>query len=92
MLWVVRDGLRGEILHAKSLLSARNQNLAELLNAVKASCPVPVSGAVPDRQHSIRKAVEDVPRCAGCRTPLPDQALLWAQWHEFDQVPAPGLC
>lgn len=57
VLWVIRDVLSGEILLAKSLLSARQQDLAELLNAVKASCPVPVAGIVSDGQHSIRKAV-----------------------------------
>jgi hypothetical protein len=57
VLWVIRDVLSGEILLAKSLLSARNQDLADLLDAVKASCPVPVAGVVSDGQHSIRKAV-----------------------------------
>jgi hypothetical protein len=60
VLWVIRDVLSGEILRAKSLLSARQQDLAELLSAVKASCPVPVVGIVSDGQHSIRKAVADV--------------------------------
>jgi hypothetical protein len=57
VLWVIRDCLSGEILLAKSLLSARQQDLAELLTAVKAACPVPVAGVVSDGQHSIRKAV-----------------------------------
>jgi len=57
VLWVLRDVLSGEILLAKSLLSARQQDLAELLDAVKASCPVPVAAIVSDGQHSIRKAV-----------------------------------
>ena len=57
VLWVIRDVLSGEILLAKSLLSARNQDLADLLLAVKASCPVPVAGVVSDGRHSIRKAV-----------------------------------
>ena len=60
VLWVLRDVLSGEILLAKSLLSARQQDLAELLSAVKASCPVPVAGVVSDGQHSIRKAVAAV--------------------------------
>jgi transposase-like protein len=60
VLWVLRDVLSGEILLAKSLLSARQQDLAELLKAVKASCPVPVAGIVSDGQHSIRKAVAQV--------------------------------
>jgi hypothetical protein len=65
VLWVLRDVLSGEILLAKSLLSARNQDLVALLEQVKANCPVPVAGVVSDGQHSIRKAVKaafpDVP-------------------------------
>jgi hypothetical protein len=57
ILWVLRDVLSGEILLAKSLLSARQQDLAALLSAVKASCPVPIAAVVSDGQHSIRKAV-----------------------------------
>lgn len=60
VLWVLRDVLSGEILLAKSLLSARQQDLAALLAAVKTSCPVPVVGIVSDGQHSIRKAVAAV--------------------------------
>ncbi len=60
VLWVIREVLSGEILLARSLLSARHQDLAELLSAVKASCPVPVVGVVSDGQHSIRKAVAAV--------------------------------
>jgi hypothetical protein len=57
VLWVIRDVLSGEILLARSLLSARNQDLAGLLSAVKAACGVPVAGVISDGQHSIRKAV-----------------------------------
>ena len=60
VLWVLRDCLSGEILLAKSLLSARQRDLAELLSAVKAGCPVPVTAVVSDGQHSIRKAVAEV--------------------------------
>ncbi len=60
VLWVIRDCVSGEILLAKSLLSARQQDLGELLSAVKAASPVPVTGIVSDGQHSIRKAVADV--------------------------------
>jgi hypothetical protein len=44
VLWVVRDCLSGEILLAKSLLSACREDLAELLKSVKSSCPVPIEG------------------------------------------------
>jgi hypothetical protein len=57
VLWVVRDCLSGEILLARSLLSARQQDLAELLTRVREACPVPVAGVVSDGQHSVRKAV-----------------------------------
>jgi hypothetical protein len=60
VLWVLRDVLSGEILLARSLLSARQRDLAELLSAVKAASPVPVAAVVSDGQHSIRKAVAEV--------------------------------
>jgi hypothetical protein len=60
VLWVLRDCLSGEILLARSLLSARQQDLAGLLGEVKArldEMAVPVGGVVSDGQQSIRKAV-----------------------------------
>ena len=60
VLWVVRDCLSGEILRAQSMLSARQQDLAALLESVKIACPVPIAGIVSDGQHSIRKAVATV--------------------------------
>jgi hypothetical protein len=57
VLWVIRDCISEEILLAKSLLSARQQDLVELLIQVRKACPVPVTGIVSDGQHSIRKAV-----------------------------------
>jgi len=60
VLWVIRDCLSGEILLAKSLLSARQPDLGELLSAVKAASPVPVTAIISDGQHSIRKAVAAV--------------------------------
>jgi hypothetical protein len=57
VLWVVRDCISGEVLLAKSLLSARQHDLAELLGRVRDACPVPVAGVVSDGQHSVRKAV-----------------------------------
>lgn len=57
VLWVIRDVLSGQILLARSLLSARNQDLAALLAQVRSACGVPVAGVVSDGQHSIRKAV-----------------------------------
>ena len=57
VLWVIRDCLSGEVLLARSLLSARRADLAELLAAVRDALPVPVAGVVSDGQHSIRWAV-----------------------------------
>ena len=54
---MIRDVLSGEILLAKSLLSARNQDLAARLAQVRSACGVPVAGVVSDGQHPIRKAV-----------------------------------
>jgi hypothetical protein len=60
VLWVVRDVLSGEILLARSLLSARQKELSELLRQVRDACGVPVAGVVSDGQHSIRNAVAEV--------------------------------
>jgi len=59
VLWVLRDCLSGEVLLAKSLLSARQEDLAELLRRVRDAVGVPVVGAVSDGQHSIRKAIAE---------------------------------
>jgi hypothetical protein len=57
VLWVLRDCLSGEVLLARSLLSARQQDLAELIGQVRDGLTVPIVGVVSDGQHSIRKAV-----------------------------------
>lgn len=57
VLWVIRDCLSGEPLLAKSLLSARQQDLIDLLIQARKACPVPVAAVVSDGQPSIRKAV-----------------------------------
>lgn len=58
VLWVLRDCLSEEILLARTLLSATNQDLAYLLTEVKQAIGVPIAGVVSDGQQSIRKAVE----------------------------------
>ncbi len=58
VLWVLRDCLSEEILLARTLLSAKNQDLADLLSEVKEAIRVPIAGVVSDGQQSIRKAVE----------------------------------
>ncbi len=57
VLWVLRDCLSGEVLLAKSLLSATITDLAALLAEVREALPVPITGAVSDGQATIRKAV-----------------------------------
>jgi len=57
VLWVLRDCLSGEVLLARSLLSATQKDLAELLVEVRDASPVPISAVVSDGQESIRNAV-----------------------------------
>src|SRR5439155_4044690 len=57
VLWVVRDCLSGQVLLARSLLSATAADLAGLLREVAAAVGVPVAGVVSDGQHSVRLAV-----------------------------------
>jgi len=57
VLWVIRDCLSGEVLLARSLLSATEKDLAGLLRQVKAALSVSVMGVISDGQQSIRKAV-----------------------------------
>jgi hypothetical protein len=68
VLWVLRDVLSGEILLARSLLSATWRDLVPLLHesleilrraALPGQAPVPIAGVVSDGQHSIRKAVRE---------------------------------
>ena len=60
VLWVLRDCLSGEVLLARSLLSATQPDLAVLLRTVRQSLPVPIVGIVSDGQLSIRGAVAEV--------------------------------
>lgn len=68
VLWVLRDVRSGEVLLARSLLSATEGDLAPLLEEVRdalagqdreegALPAVPILGVISDGQHSIRKAV-----------------------------------
>jgi len=57
VLWVLRDCLSGEVLLARSLLSATEAGLAGLIGSVKSALAVPVVGVVSDGQHSVRNAV-----------------------------------
>jgi hypothetical protein len=57
VLWVLRDCLSGEVLLARSLLSATSADLAVLLREVAAGIGVPIVGVVSDGQHAVRLAV-----------------------------------
>lgn len=57
VLWVFRDLLSGEVLLAKSLLSATAEDLAALLKEIRDALPVPIVGVVTDGQPSLRNAV-----------------------------------
>ena len=60
VLWVIRDCLSGEVLLARSLLSATQGDLVALLREVKQVLPVPVRGIISDGQETIRTAVAAV--------------------------------
>jgi hypothetical protein len=60
VLWVLRDCLSGEVLLARSLLSASEDDLATLLREVRDAVEVPIVAVVSDGQQSIRKAVAQV--------------------------------
>jgi hypothetical protein len=57
ILWVLRDCLSGEVLLARSLLSATIKDLATLIREVCQVLPVPITAVVSDGQETIRKAV-----------------------------------
>src|SRR5919199_1844493 len=57
VLWVLRDCLSGEVLLARSLLSARAEDLALLLREVADKIGVPIEAVLSDGQRSIRQAV-----------------------------------
>jgi len=57
VLWVVRDCLSGEVLLARSLLSATEGSLVGLLEEAIRGLEVPVLGVISDGQHPIRRAV-----------------------------------
>jgi len=57
VLWVVRDCLSTEVLVARSMLSATQDDLATLLREVRATLAVPIVGLISDGQLSIRRAV-----------------------------------
>jgi hypothetical protein len=65
VLWVVREVLSGEILCARSLLSAARAELQPLLAGVAAALPVPVVGGAMASTVSVRRSP---PPCRAYRT------------------------
>ena len=57
VLWGVRDCLSSEVLLARSMLSATQDDLANLLREVKQALGVPIVGVISDGQSSIRCAI-----------------------------------
>src|SRR6516164_4395667 len=51
------DGLSGEVVLARSLLSATTEDLQALVTEVRQAVPVPIRGVISDGQSTIRKAV-----------------------------------
>jgi Transposase, Mutator family len=80
VLWVLRDCLSGEVLLARSLLSGTEDDLATLLQEVKDSLPVPITGVISDGQHPLRKAVQRV---------LPAAAHQLCQYHYLREAAKP---
>lgn len=60
VLWVLRDCLSGEVLLARSLLSACEADLANLIREVQQVIDVPIHGVISDGQRSLRNAVQAV--------------------------------
>jgi hypothetical protein len=80
ILWVLRDTLSGEVLLARSLDSARQDDLADLLREVKDALPVPIHGVVSDAQRPIRLAVQKV---------VPNVPHQLCQFHYLKEVAKP---
>src|SRR3954465_14283089 len=80
VLWVLRDGLSGEILLARSLLSSTQDELVPLLRAVADALPVPIRGVISDGQASIRNAV---------RAALPGVPHQLCQFHSLREAAKP---
>jgi hypothetical protein len=80
VLWVLRDCLSGEVLLARSLLSACEADLASLLREVQQTLDVPIRGVISDGQHSIRNAVQEV---------LPDVPHQLCHFHYLREAAKP---
>ena len=80
VLWVLRDTLSGEVLLVRSLDSARQDDLADLLREVTDALPVPIRAVISDAQRPIRLAVQQV---------LPEVPHQLCQFHYLKEVAKP---
>ena len=80
VLWVLRDCLSGEVLLARSLLSATSADLAALVAEVAATIGVPITGVVSDGQPSVRLAI---------RQALPGVPHQLCQFHYLREAALP---
>ncbi len=80
VLWLIRDTLSGEVLLARSLGSARQEELADLLREVKKALPVPIHAVVSDAQRPICLAVQKV---------FPDVPHQLCQFHYLKEAAKP---
>lgn len=80
ILWVVRDCLSTEVLLARSLLSAPQEDLAALIHAVQQALTVPLVGVISDGQLSIRRAVAHA---------LPEVPHQWCPFHDLNDAAKP---
>jgi hypothetical protein len=80
VVWLLRDCLSGEVLLARSLLSATQEDLAALLREVQQALPVPIRAVLSDGQHSIRRAV---------RAALPGIPHQLCQFHYLREAAKP---
>jgi Transposase, Mutator family len=80
VLWVLRDCLSGEVLLARSLLSACEADLAKLLREVQQAIDVPIRGVISDGQRSLRNAVQMV---------LPDVPHQLCHFHYLREAAKP---
>jgi hypothetical protein len=80
VLWVIRDCISGEVMLARSLLSATEKDLAKLVRKVKRALSVAITGVISDGQHSIRNAV---------RKALPGVPHQLCQFHYLREAAKP---
>jgi len=80
VLWVLRDCLSGQVLLTASLLSARQADLASLIEQVRDALDVPIAGVISDGQRSIRKAVAEA---------LPEVPHQLCQFHYLREAARP---